>query len=449
MMRSTRSAWRRLTNKPPRHLLQTMAYKLWERSGARGLEFPLDDADVWDSLKPLTPPTLRERLGRSARIGWIVVPPVVGSGGHTTLFRMVAAASRAGLSSTLLYYDRYHGDFTTNVDRLRQGWPWLDCEVADAKTAVLEDFDVLVASAWSTAHFLASATSGIPVRRLYLIQDYEPDFYPKGSLHALAEDSYRFGLTNISLGPMISARLLDEVDADSREIVYGTDRTAYSADRPASARRGIAFFARTGPDRRGYRLGVLALREFQRRRPDVPIHAYGDHVREPELRVTNHGSLTPAGLNRLYNEVNAGLVLSFTNVSLVPAELAAAGAVPVLNDFAGARAVFDNPYAAWARATPAALAAALVSAVEGADDERIAGLSGWPTASWDDTADELVRIILEPISSDQAREGSLPGGGRQARTGHRAVVARRASTERVTGDAGQWDEIGRRSHGPS
>ena len=74
-----------------------------------------------------------------------------------------------------------------------------------------------------------------------------------------------------------------------------------------------------------------------------------------------HGKLTTAALDRLYNQCAGGLSLSFTNVSLIPWELLASGAVPVVNDAAHNRLVLDNSQVVWARPTPQALADALTS----------------------------------------------------------------------------------------
>jgi len=392
MDHAVRSTWRRLSRKHPRQLLQMAARRLAERTGAAELDVPLRDSDVWDSGRPLRPaaPIPDEA---SLRIGWIAVPPTPGSGGHTTFFRMLDAARRAGHRNTLLLYDRYNGDFATQVDRVRRGWPWLACEIREAPR-VLTGFDVLVASAWPTAHVLASRSADVPVARFAFLQDYEPDFYPQGALHALAEDSYRFGVTNVALGPMVARRLREELGVDSRVVPYGTDRVTYRPPGRAVPREGVVFFAKANNDRRGYRLGVLALREFQRREPAVPLHVYGDRMREPGLRVVNHGYLSPPQLNALYGGAKAGLVLSFTNVSLIPAELAAAGVIPVLNDFAGAREVIDNPHVSWAPPRPLALARALEAAVADADPSRPAALAGWSTPSWDDTAREFLGLIL-------------------------------------------------------
>jgi O-antigen biosynthesis protein len=393
-----RSVWNRARRKGPRLLAQSALARAAERFGVDELRFPLRDEDVWDSGRALPAPEASMRGLQGARIAWFVVPPGVGSGGHTTFFRMMEAARRAGAQNTLVLYDRYRGDRATHVQRLREGWPWLVCDIADADDD-LSGADAAVASSWESAHVVASRTAGRAVARLYFVQDYEPYFWPRGVTAALAEDTYRFGMTNIALGAMVAEALDREAGAPARTVPFGVDRAGYRVSYPASGREGIAFFAKTGNDRRGYRLGLLALREFQRRRPDVPIHVYGDRITEQGLRVTNHGFLGREGLNRLYNSVRAGLVLSFTNVSLVPFELAAAGAIPVMNEHRDARAVFDNPHAVWATATATGLADGLECALD-APDVLTAQVSTWPTPTWDETGAAFVAALESALRAD-------------------------------------------------
>lgn len=110
--------------------------------------------------------------------------------------------------------------------------------------------------------------------------------------------------------------------------------------------------------------------------------------------MTVHGTVTPAQLNDLYNQCAAGLALSFTNVSLVPEEMLAAGCVPVVNDAADTRLVLDNPYTAWARPTPVSLAEALGRAVTEATPEHCAKAADSVRGnSWSDTGTEVVAIL--------------------------------------------------------
>jgi hypothetical protein len=356
--RPRRGPLARLRGRTPAYLLRFAALRLYDRVDAGRLLFPLHEGDLADS-QHLAPHEVHPAPARP-RIGWVVHPPSAGSGGHTTLFRMLSSAAGAGFDCTLLLYNRHDGDVDYYRQVIRHAWPWLDVRI-EAVPERITGFDALVASSWSTAHVIASrAREG---RRLYFIQDYEPFFSPRGSEHAFAQDSYRLGFRNIALGEMVHGLLRDELDVASDLVPFGCDTEAYELADPQPERRGIAWYAKRGNDRRGYRHATRALELFHERLPEEPIHVYGDVVADVRFPVVNHGNMTPGALSDLYNRVVAGLALSFTNVSLVPEEMLACGAIPVVNEDPYARMVLDNPHVVWADATPAALADALVAAV--------------------------------------------------------------------------------------
>jgi hypothetical protein len=143
---------------------------------------------------------------------------------------------------------------------------------------------------------------------------------------------------------------------------FGCDTSVYRLSNVDGDRTGIVFYAKRDVARRGFVLGVLALREFHRRHPEFTIHLFGDATARVPFPAVNHGTLTPARLAALYNECAAGIAMSFTNVSLVPEEMLACGAVPVAVDSRYARAGLSSPYVRWAQPTPGALASALSDA---------------------------------------------------------------------------------------
>jgi hypothetical protein len=129
-------------------------------------------------------------------------------------------------------------------------------------------------------------------------------------------------------------------------------------------------------------------------RPEVPIHTYGMVARDLSFPANIHGHLTPAELNVLYNTCRAGLALSFTNVSLIPYELLAAGVVPVMNDWAGCRTVLENRHVLWARARPDALAQELCRAVDSYVPAQAHVLNNSVrSATWEAAARSLTREI--------------------------------------------------------
>lgn len=380
----------KLRTEGPSGVVRRAVRRLHQRLDGAALDFNLLPQDVADStaLALRTAPSVPE--GRPLRVGWLCTPPMAGSGGHTTMFRMARALVEAGHRCDVVLYDRHGGDTDAAASIIHSSWPWADVDVRSVDDG-LDDLDVVVATGWETAHVLASRSEAV-VHRAYFIQDYEPLFYPHGTDHALATDTYRFGFTNIALGGMVH-RWLTMQGVPSVRVAWGRDTHTYSLTNHGD-RSGVAFFARPDTPRRGYRLGLFALAEFHRRCPDQEIHVFGADVTGTEFPVTCHGRPTPAQLNELYNSCAAGLALSFTNVSMVPDEMLAAGCLPVVNDSLDVRADFDNDHAEWALPTPTSLARALERAVyRSSPAAAAAAAASVAGTSWDRTASDVVAVI--------------------------------------------------------
>ncbi len=400
----------RLRSGGPRDAARRAVARLYRRLGADQLSFPLLAADIADSSNA---PLLRAGAlaeGQPLRIAWICTPPSAGSGGHTTLFRMVREVERRGHESTLLLYDRHGGDVARHERVIRSSWPKLKSGVQSVPTT-LGGFDVAIASAWQTAHVLA-ARGAAPMHRLYFAQDFEPYFYPRGSLYALAEDSYRLGFRVIALGEMVAQCLERELDVQSDIVQFGCDTDTYGIA-GESDRSGVVCYAKPGADRRGLLLARLALEKFHRSHPEHPIHLYGDDPGPWEVPTVRHGRLTPTELSVLYNTVVAGVAMSFTNISLVAEEMLAAGVVPVVNDSPLARADLQNPYAEWASPTVGGIVAALERAVEHSYVEsRARAAAASVRTGWSQTAREVADLI-----EDEAYGRRQDARAAQERTG--------------------------------
>src|SRR5690349_20109320 len=88
------------------------------------------------------PPPFAVR-GRPLRVGWVMTPPAVGSGGHTTAFRMVRALERSGHDTTLFLYDAFGGRINDQEAAIRSGWPDVQARVRSAQDGIC-DVDVCV-----------------------------------------------------------------------------------------------------------------------------------------------------------------------------------------------------------------------------------------------------------------------------------------------------------------
>jgi hypothetical protein len=345
-------------------------------------------------------------------IDWLMPPIGAGSGGHRTILRIVGLLAERGHRSRLVIYDGRGIQTAAEASAIiRRSFGGLDVEVVD-DLATIGAADALVATGWQTAYPVLRAETG--ARKFYFVQDFEPYFFPMGSAAVLAEDTYRFGLYGITAGGWLAGKLAAEYGMPTAHFDFGSDSGQY-AYANAGPRRKIVFYARPKTPRRGFEIGVLALITFLRARPEYEVHVIGEDLPAGALPpgFVGRGILDPAELNELYNEAAAGLVISLTNMSLLPLELLSSGCIPVVNEARSNTDVSDNPFIAYADPSPAALAAALEGVVARPDlpTHARAASASVDQLSWEDAAVEVERVLRRGLGrgADVGDLAAAPG----------------------------------------
>lgn len=357
-------------------------------STGTGLPPPLP----WDGWEPL-------------RIAWVDVPPGPGSGGQTTIYRMVAALERAGHSCSIYLLDQHGWHLDQHRQVIAQWWPDVRADVRDVADGI-EDCHAIFATCWESAYPVL--VSGALGARFYFVQDFEPYFYAAGSESLLAEATYQLGFHGITAGRWLAEKLAEDYGMECDSFDFGVDLSSYSlaaGEEAAPERAGVCYYSRPSTPRRAHELALAALTLFAEQYPDVDIHVYGERSGPLPFPAERHGLMTPDELGRLYRRCVAGLTLSATNVSLVPHEMLAAGCIPVVNDAVHNRVVLDNPHVAYAQATPFALAAELGRLVSLSAAERTA-LAATAAASvtgrsWEDAGRAVDKAIREVVAARQ------------------------------------------------
>jgi glycosyltransferase involved in cell wall biosynthesis len=392
------SRLRRARNVGVHGIAQRVAQRAYQSTGAADLRFNLAFDDILADI-PAELPVPAARLERSspASIGWVMTPPAPGSGGHTTLFRMIEALEARGHRCVVFIYDRHGVDVLRLSDRIRMHWPRIHPEIRDTRSGI-EAMDAVVATSWESAHLIVKYGRS-PMRRLYFIQDYEPYFYGHGAEYELAAMTYRLPFVRIALGEMLDGMIREATGLPSMVVPFGCDSGVYRLPESTISRTGIVFYCRPEFPRRGYELACVALMNFHRMHPDQEIHVYGAQPRGLNIPVTFHGRMTASELNDLYGRTIAGLAMSFTNITLVAEEMLAAGNIPVVNDMELARLVLPNPNVRWAEPTAAALARSLSAAVTSPAIAPAAAAAAASVVgrSWGPTQEALVEIIEHEI----------------------------------------------------
>jgi O-antigen biosynthesis protein len=363
---------------------------------------PQRKAPVWDAVLRLTrdgqAPLLDPVPGQAERAGLhvaVVVPPFGrGSGGHTSIFTLMLWLERMGHTCSVWVYDPENRHARERGSVLRRR---IVEEFAPIAAPAFKGFgdwhgaDVVVATGWETAYptvLLPSCRA-----RAYLIHDHEPEFFATSAQALWAERTYTLDLYPIYGGTWLRDLLSDRYGRDGQSFRFGVDHATYHP-REAGPRQGVLFYARDTTPRRAVPLGMLALDELSRRRPNLPIGLFGSDDRiDASFPYELLGLLDPPELAEHYSRAAVGLSLSLTNYSLIPQEMMACG-LPCV-DLAGrsSEAMFgrDGPVEL-ADPDPVSIADAMEALLD--DPERWrrrseAGLSFVADATWERAAREV------------------------------------------------------------
>lgn len=261
------------------------------------------------------------------RIATIVPSFRRGSGGHMTIVNLMRELGQLGHDVSLWLEDceGRHAAESEEVTR-RSFAEFFDAEALPLHT----DFeawggaDVAMATGWQTVA-RALLLPGVS-RRTYLVQDHEPDFYPASVERLFAEDTYRQGLHCIAASEWLADLLRTRYGASATHFDLAVDHDVYHPSDEPRRDDLVVFYARAVTPRRAVPLGLLALSELARRRPDVEIALFGeDRPLDVPFEHTNLGVLPARELAALYRQATVGMVFSLTNPSLTNLEMMACG----------------------------------------------------------------------------------------------------------------------------
>ncbi len=360
----------------------------------------IDDVIVADFINyPYKRPAAVKKKG-SLRIGWVLSPLSPGSGGQTTISRFARYLKEQGHTVTFYIYEGIQPQAIADARKILKKNFKLDVNIKKIKN--YEESDVIIATGWETAYPVFNLKT--KAHKFYFVQDFEPLFYGTGTKTILAENTYKMGLYGITAGRWLTKKV-SEYGMGADYFDFGADIDIY---RPSDVdkmhkQKKICFYARPVTERRAFELGVIALDIFHKKHPDYTIEFFGWDISDYKIPFpyVNRGILSPDELAKLYQESAACLVLSLTNVSLLPLELLAAGCIPVVNEGDNNSMVLgENKFIAYAPAAPIQLADELVRAVErkDADSYAVKVSESVKSASWHKSYEKVENIIKREVS---------------------------------------------------
>ena len=275
----------------------------------------------------------------------------------------------------------------------------------DEGLAAVPAADAAIATFWLTARDVAKLP-GTP-RKFYLIQDYEPSFYPASTMFAMTEQTYRLGLYGIC-----NTRSMHDIYAGGyggtatyfepavdRAVFHGEGRTEPGPDDPVT----IFAYARDH-FRNCWELVYAALSEIKRRHGDrVRIVAAGAKYLPPSADFIDLGLLDYRATGRLYRETDIGITLQISrHPSYLPLELMASGVAMVVPDSPWFRWLFEpGVNARTSMMTYEEVVAALDELVRDAETRRRIAAAGEETidehhSDWEAALDGIYEYLCDP-----------------------------------------------------
>ena len=317
-------------------------------------------------LNPDRPALLPPPLPGPLRINWLI-PFLSGpaSGGFLGLFRAIHQLELWGHQQRIYVVGRSPLSAAQSTEAMRKYYFPIKAEI-ELFAGAVTDSDALVAALWSSAYFARALSN--TARKFYFVQDLDHLFFAPGGLAEFAKATYRFGFHGITLGRWIANVLQSEFGMECSSFGFSYDREIYSQDgsRYSGGRKRVLFYARPQSERRGFELGILALTLIAREMPEVDFVLVGfspGAIRLP-FEAILPGVLSPSELATWYRSCDAALVLSFTNLSLLPMELMACGCPVVSNNGPNVEWLLTSETTQLAEPNPETLAAAVLDLLQ-------------------------------------------------------------------------------------
>lgn len=374
----------------------------------------------------------------SLTLAWILPPWRRGSGGHMTIFRLIHMMEQRGHRCVIFVFD------PAGNERAGGG---------ELRNRILEDFipieaqvfngldywigaDVGIATQWSTAYPLRDLPGCY--EKVYLVQDFEPAFYPYSAEYIWAEETYRMGYRCVAYTPWMTEILRSDYGLESEWFECGTDLDVYGFAEEGREPATVAVYARQETARRGVELALAALALLKERRPEVRVVLFGSY--SPAAAGFDHvdlGVAPPSELAELYRKSTVGVVFSLTTHSLVAHEMMASGlpVVELAGDNVSSALGGSGEVVEQAEPDPVSVAAAIEALIDQPDRARAMARRAREFVEerdWDRAGDQLegaMRSFLarpgdpsESFATDSARVASTLGGRSRVREGMRRTT---------------------------
>ena len=334
-------------------------------------------------------------------INWIIPDFGIGSGGHLNIFRVIKKLEEKGLVCRINIDGKTH--FTSGDDArkcIRENFFPIDAEVSLGRSGLMAA-DATFATGWTTAYTVRDFRGA--GKKYYFVQDFEPYFFAQGSEYSFAEETYRFGFKAITAGAWLSDKLSKNYNMEAIPFGFSYDRELYfPRTRLDVSKKRIFFYARSITPRRAFELGLLALSQVHKADPEIEFVLAGWDMSGYEIPFPfqNAGVVSIDELPDLYSQCDLALVISLTNLSLLPLEVMACGCAVVSNKGPNVEWLLDEAFTKFSNSSPEALSDAMLDLVNDPvmlDKYKKEGLKFAQSTNWNAEVDKIASIIESDV----------------------------------------------------
>jgi O-antigen biosynthesis protein len=364
----------------------------------------------------------------SLTLAWVLPPWRRGSGGHMTIFRLIQMMERRGHRCAIFVFDPSGNERAGGAElraRILEHFIPIEAQVFNGLDYWI-GADVGIATQWWTAYPMRDLPGCY--EKVYLVQDFEPAFYPYSAEYIWAEETYRMGYRCVAYTPWMAEILRQDYGLESEWFECGTDLDTYTFADGGREPATVAVYARQETARRGVELALAALALLKERRPEVRVVLFGSHSpAEAGFDHVDLGVVPPGRLAELYRTSTVGVVFSLTTHSLVAQEMMASGlpVVELAGDNVASALGASGEVVEQAEPDPVSVAAAIEALID--QPERARAMASRARGfveerDWDHAGDQLegaLRSYLarprDPAASFSARGTRVAAtlGGRE------------------------------------
>lgn len=394
-------------------------YRIFKNRGFAGVMQKLDEVSVtkidvigfYDYIMdveeiPFNKQEYEDAKNSSLILNWVIPEMGVGSGGHINIFRFVNLLQQKGIKNRIYIFK---GNNLDTNEKLR-AFLKEHYDIMNDGIEVYSDVSYMkfahgtFATSWNTAYFVRKFNNTIS--KFYFVQDFEPYFFAVGSEYMFAENTYRFGFRGITAGDWLKDKLRDEYGMKTSSFGFSYDRDLYVKKEKRDNVKRLFFYARPVTARRAFELGLLSLNEITKRMPEVEVVFAGWDVSNYEIpfKHLNAGSVKLGELADLYAQCDMCLVLSNTNLSLLPLEVMASNSVAVCTKGANSDWLVNDDNAIMVDFDPITIADKIEYYFKNPEQLtaiREKGIEFALKTSWEQEADKVYQAVVEGIKEDE------------------------------------------------